>query len=298
MTTVQIKATDVQRPATTPVTSTLFDHVNVITLGDGENSFGLRSDDGLWPSYNCMDTLVPTPLCPDPSLTESGDFKQFATAEWMPGLTFGVQGGVQCKALGLDVNDQKAEIRRVFEANESKGVEQALLYNRFVASDSDQVTDLGAPVSWDAPVDVTPAAEPSLLTALGLLEGYAATVYAGLPIIHMPRAAAIILAGQGAIEWRDGKAFTKTGSRIAMGGGYDPESIGTGAWDGSFDLFATGEVYVERSSLVEVQSWNLQSSFLGSDENGLSSNTVIALVERMYRVAIDCFVAKATGKVI
>lgn len=296
MTTTQISGGEILRPRTTPITSSILDHATVSPVSDQD--FGLRNDQGLWPSYNCVETLTPTPMCPDPTLSESGGFKTFSTAGWQPGFTFAVHGGVQCSAVGLDVEDQRKEIDRVFTANEGKGVEQALLGNRFVASESDQTTDLGLPVSWDDPVDVTPAAAINLPTALALLEGYAATVYAGLPTIHMPRAASTILETSGLIVWDGGKAFTKNGSKVAIGGGYDPESIGTGDWDGTFDLYATGEVYVERSDTLNFQSWTLQRSALGSDESGLSSNTVIALVERMFRVAVDCFVAKATGKVV
>lgn len=294
MTTTQISGTQVTRPSTTPLTSSVLDHASVVTLPEDE-SFALRNDEGLWPSYNCMDTLVPTPMCPDPLLSESGGFKTFATAEWQPGFTFAVHGGAQCSAVGLDTEDQKRELARVFAANEGKGVEEALLRNRFVASDSDQTTDLGAGVGWEGPVDITPATAISLTTALALLEGYAATVYAGVPTIHMPRAASTILEASGLIVWNGGKAFTKNGSKVAIGGGYDPDYTD---WDGTLDLYATGEIYVERSGMFEFQSWNLQTSHLGSDESGISSNTVVALVERMFRVAVDCFVAKATGKVI
>lgn len=298
MTTIQITASDVTRPTTTPVTSTVLDHAAVTDSGD---DFAKRNDAGLWSSYNCVDTLTPTPMCPDPSLTETGQFKQFSSAPWMPGFTFAVQAGVQCAAVGLDTDDQKSEILRVFNANEGKGIEQGLLYNRFVASDEDHVDDMGQSVSWDAPVDVTPTADVSLVTALALLEGYAASNYAGLPTIHMPRAAATILEAHGLIEWRGTKAFTKNGSKVAMGGGYDPETIGTGDWDGTFDLYATGEIYVERSETVDIQSWTLHVGRPANEETGdpgLPNNTVIALVERMYRVAIDCLAAKATGKVI
>lgn len=298
MTTTQSYGTDVTRPTPDALTSSVLDHATVVDFGENDNGFGLRNDEGLWPSYNCVDTLTPTPMCPDPSLTESGGFKTFSDVPWVPGYTFAIAAGVQCSTVGLDQDDQAAEIKRVFALNEGKGIEQSLLMNRFVAN-AGATTDLGQDVSWDAPIDITPTAgDPPIVVALALLEGYAATVYAGVPVIHMPRAAATVLSGLGAIEWVGDLAFTKTGSKIALGGGYDPESIATGTWDGTFDLYATGEVYIERSALTEVQTWTLDKSALGSEESGLSSNTTIALVERMYRVAIDCFVAKATGKVI
>lgn len=286
MTTIQIKGRDITRPTTTPLTSSVLDHATVVEV-DESGHFGLVNNEGLWPSYNCIDTFIETPMCPEPYLNEAGGFKDFASAGWQPAFEFAVQGGVQCAAVGLDAEDQAREIRRVFEANEGKGVEKALLLNRFQATDSD------APVQWEAPVDLTPGTPISLSVALALLEGYAAIVYSGVPTIHMPRAAASLL-GADKIVWRDGKAYTRLGSKVAIGGGYDGEVIMP---DGSWTLYATGEVYVEKSELINIQSWNLAKSYLGSDESGLSSNTVISLVERMFRVGVDCFAAQITGKV-
>lgn len=272
-----ITGTEITRPSTSPLTSSILDHATVV-----ENAqFGLRNNEGLWPSYNCLDTLIPTSICPSPMET-----KEFGFAEWVPGLEFAIYGGAQCLAVGLDAADQKAEVERVFALNEGKGIEQVLLYNRFVESDSD------APVQWDAPVDVTPATPVPLTVALALLEGYAASVYAGLPTIHMPRAAASMLGDR--IEWIGDKAFTRSGAKVAIGGGYDTESP-----DGTWNLYATGEVYIERSATLDFQQHVLpgDGSGTGSDENGLPDNTVIAFAERMFRVAVDCFVAKATGTV-
>lgn len=274
MTTKIIKGDEVNRPDTTPLGSSVLDHATVVEKSD----FGLRNNEGLWPSYNCLDTLVPTPICPDPL----GEFKVFGTAGWVPAFEFAVYGGVQCSAVGLDTADQKAEVDRVFGLNEGKGVEQALLANRFVVG-----------TLWDAPVDLTPGSAITIQIALAILEGYAAAHYAGVPTIHMPRAAASLLNER--IVWTDGKAYTRSGSKVAIGGGYDADA----APDGSWDLYVTGEVYVERSDEVSVQSWVLpgDGSGLGSDENGISDNTVLALAERMFRVGVDCFVAKVTATV-
>lgn len=281
-----IQGSEVKRPQTTPLTSSVLDHATVIQNAD---EFGLRNDAGLWPSYNCLDTLVPTSICPDPV-----GVKTFGFATWQPSFTFALHGGVQCKAVGLDQVDQKAEISRVFELNEGKGIEQALLLNRFVATGSGDEDILGQPAVWDAPDDLTPVAAVPLTVALALLEGYAARVYAGVPTIHMPRAAASLLAER--IIWKNGKAFTLAGSKVAIGGGYDDEAmLASGVWD----LYATGEVYVERSAEVLVQSIVLpgDGSGIGSGENGFADNDVLGLAERAFRVAVDCFVAKASGTV-
>lgn len=280
MTTKIIRGSEITRPDTTPLGSSVLDHATVV-----ENaSFGLRNNDGLWPSYNCLDTFVPTPICPDPLAV-----KTFGFAEWMPGMEFAIYGGVQCKAVGLDVADQKAEVARVFDANSGKGIEQVLLFNRFVASDSD------APVQWDAPVDLTPTSSVGVSAAIGILEGYAAATYAGVPTLHLPRTVVTIAFGLGLLREEGGKFYTKSGSKVAAGGGYDSTGVPTG----SYDLYATGEVYIERSEEINVQTHVLpgDGSGLGSDENGLSDNTVVSLAERMFRVGVDCFVAKVTATV-
>lgn len=275
----------VTRPEPPRITSTVLDHATVVET----TSFGLRNNAGLWPSFNCMDTLVPTELCPEPLAPgEDATPKTFVSAPWVPAYQFAVYGGVQCSAVGVDRADLDAEIRRVFERNEGKGVERSLLLNRFIARDEAAPGNGG--IGWDAPVDVTAGLTVSPTVALALLEGYAAENYAGLPTIHMPRAMATVLAASGLIVWNGDVAFTKNGSKVVIGGGYDLNLD-----EGSWDMYATGEVYVERSQTVNVSLPVVPGD--GSADRDLSDNTVIALAERLYRVGVDCFVAKATGKV-
>jgi hypothetical protein len=288
------KGTEITRPDTTPLKSSVLDHAraagNVHDLSETEG-MGWRNDNGLWVSYNGLETLVPTALCPDPTFSESGEFKTFDLAEWVPSLTFAVYGGVQCSTVGLDRDDQRSELERVFGLNEGRGVEEALLGNRFVAQAADPLAPLAG--SWGAPTDITPSEDVSPRVAIGLLEGWAARHYAGVITLHMPRALGAILGSEG-ITWVGDLAFTKMGSKIAFGGGYDEEDQ-----DGTFDIYATGEVFVERSSSISVSSITMPNdgSGTGSGENGLAPNTAIALVERMFRVAVDGFVAKATATV-
>lgn len=279
----------VETPATRPVPaalrSSVLDHATVKDLA----SFGLRNNEGLWPSYNCLDMTNEVFFCPNP---DPGD-KVFASAPWVPAFEFAAQGGAECKAVGLDAADQEAEVKRVFTRSEGKAVERALLTTRFMA----QVNGSGETgPEWDAPVDLTPVSGPtgilSLRVALALLEGYAAANYAGVPTIHMPRAAATLL-GSMDITWTNGLAYTKAGSKVAIGGGYD-----TSESDGTWDLYVTGEVYVERSEEVAIQSYKIPGGVdLGSGAPVVEDNMVLMLAERMYRVGVDCLVAKATAKV-
>jgi hypothetical protein len=281
MTVTFIRGIEVNRPTPDALTSSVLDHATVVE----NDHFGIANNAGLWPSYNCLDLLIPTPMCPDPIATTA---KQFTSAGWIPGFEFAVYGGTQCSMVGLDINDQRSETKRVFERSEGKGVEMALLANRFVASDSD------AEVSWEGPVDLGTA--PTLLSAIGKLEGHAAANYAGIPTLHLPRAVITMGFGAGALVERDGKFFTKAGSKVAAGGGYDD---GEAPINGTMEFYASGEVYVERSELVDLHSYTApgDGSGIGSDENGLSSNTSVALAERMYRVGIDCYLSSVTATV-
>lgn len=253
---------EVSRPTPEPLNSSVLDHATVGTV----EHFGLRNEDGLWPSYNALDTLNLIDACPD---LFSG-YKVFDAAEWVGSFNFALYGGAQCLALGLDNDDQKAEVGRIFQHNEGRGIEEQILNVRFSEDDVEALA-------------VAPGAI-SLPIAVGLLEGAMATRYAGVPTLHVPRAAIAPLMGAGVVVEEGGKFFTRTGSKVAAGGGYD-DGILTGVWT----LYATGEVYIEHTDLRHEQQMVRpgDGSGLGSDENALSDNTVITLAERMYRVAVE-----------
>lgn len=284
-------STEVKRPVPTPLTSSVLDHAeNAGNVTNVSGGFGYRNNEGLWPSYNCLDLLTPTAICPEPQVGE----KEFTAAEWQPGFTFAVYGGTQCRAIGLDKADQEAETFRVFESSQGKGIERALREIRFEASEA---PGSDAPAvspyfgTWDAPEDLTPGTAIPLTVALALLEGDAAAKYVGLPWIHMPRAAATVLEVSGLIVWEGDLAYTKNGSRVAIGGGYDDDAmLASGLWT----MYGSGEVYIETAEAIQQAQYVLPGQ--AADSGVLLENGVVALAERMYRVAIDCYVAKVTGK--
>lgn len=274
-----IRESGVARPNVTPLKSTILDHTGLTEY----ESFGLRNLEGLWPSYNCLDSLVPIPICPEPVGVGEEGYKTFTRVGWVPAFEFAVYGAVQCSNVGLDVNDQVSELKRVFTANQARGIEKALKETRFVATTS------GDPVQWDAPIDL--GVYTSVAQVLGVLEGYAASVYAGVPTLHMPRSVVLMAFGLGLLVEIDGKFYTYTGAKVAAGGGYDDPTSPL-----SMDIFITGEVVVEASGTVDVNTYVLpgDGSGVGSDDNGLADNTHVALVERMFRVGVDCLTAKAS----
>lgn len=292
MTAQMIEGTEVRRPEPAPLKSTVLDHATVVDNA----KFAYRNNEGLWPSYNCLDLLVPTPTCATP--VADFEFKNFKVAGWVPGFQFAVHGGVQCSAVGLDVDDQRTEVERVFSRSEAKGVEMALMLNRFVENtDGPGSDDPANPYysQWDATVDLSEAGM-TLTGALAALESYAASIYVGVPTLHLPRGAVLAAFGQGLLKEENDKFFTKTGAKVAAGGGYDdPDQANYH----SYTMYASGEVYVERSERLHFQEYVLpgDGSGTGSDQNGLADNTVIALAERQFRVGVDCFTAMATGRV-
>lgn len=291
-----VRGVQITRPTPEPLTSSVLDHAraagNVQTVSGG---FGYVNNAGVYVSYNCLDLWAPTALCPDPLISESGERKQFDTAIWQPGFTFAVYGGVQCRAIGLDVNDQNAEVRRVFEGAQGKGIERALKGTRFVAQAGPGSDDPVSPYfgEWDTPEDITPGASVPLPVALALLEGDAAWNYNGLPTIHMPRAAATILEGGGFIKWEGDLAFTKNGSRVAIGGGYDdPAMLATGLWD----MYASGDVSIQMKDVIDVRDYEVLPGMDTGSDSSLIENGIISMAERMFRVSLDCYLVKVTGK--
>jgi hypothetical protein len=293
MTIEMVRGIEITRPTTTPLKSSVLDHARAAGNLDDvpeDTGFGFVNSNGLWISYNQLETLTPVASCPEPLLSETGGFKTFDTADWVPSMEFNVYGGVQCKTVGLDREDQHRELERVFTLNEGRGVEEALLGNRFIAQATDPDNPLAG--SWGAPTDISPSSDVSARVAIGLLEGWFARHYAGVPTLHMPRALGTIL-GSDIIEWRGDLAFTRMGSKVAFGGGYDEEIP-----DGTMDIYATGEVFVQRSATVSIKAIQLDTaSRVGQLDTGLAPNTAISLVERMFRVAVDGPVAKATATV-
>jgi hypothetical protein len=224
-------------------------------------------EDSVFETYNCMKFESAADFCTPTAKT----FDQ--EAGWEDGFKFAVYGGVKCRAVGLDQNNMLRQVESVFQRGESTAVERALMETRFVA----------AATRWAAPTDVTPAGGAvSPEVGVGILEGYAGSVYVGAPTIHVPRSIASLLIGRQAAEFEGSEFRTQLGSKIAAGVGYDfPNTGPTGAAAAAGEkwLYATGGVAVRRGSSIvrQVMAHN--------------DNEVYVLAERGYVVAVDCFAA-------
>lgn len=251
-------------PTITPRKGTLLDAATV------EEGIEWLDGNDLFESYNCMSFGAAVEFCaPNPKVLDQ-------TPNWADGILFGAYGGLKCRTVGLDINDAKQQIGRVFDAGESTAVERALMETRFAAD-----TDPAA--RWGAATDVTPAAgavKPAV--GVAMLEGYAASVYAGAPTLHLPITVASLLAGVDGIVAEGDSLRTKVGSKVAAGAGYDYPNAGpTGAAPavGELWLYATGEVLVQRGEMVLREA-------IAHEEND-----VYVLAERPYIASVDCFTA-------
>jgi hypothetical protein len=122
----------------------------------------------------------------------------------------------------------------------------------------------------------------SLINGIAILEGYAADVYGGVPTLHVPRSVATRAIAKDALTvGLDFTVMTPQGALVANGGGYSLNLGPTGepAPAGQAWLYATGLVTLVRGS---VQAHRVL------DE---TNNNQVALAERTYVPAVDCFVA-------
>jgi hypothetical protein len=222
VTTRIIRGAEITAPVPERLKSTLLDHANVVSP---EGDFGLRNDDAIWPSYNSslhqtlLDFCVPSE-------------QEFQGHQWSKGLEFALQAGFKCSAVGLDRALMERETKRIFDATESRGIEAALK-TRLDLNTTFTLRTLG--VAGEAAPDI----------ALALLEGSAHATYAGTPTIHISAFIASLL-GSDKIVWEGGKAYTRLGSKVVIGGGYDV--AGQGA---TSRMYATGEIAIERSDQID-----------------------------------------------
>lgn len=258
-------------PDLTPLVSGLLDHAAI------KEGIEWGRPTGLGTSFNCLDTAVPTAICPEGAPAT----KDFSGPVAIDGFTFAVYGGIACKPFGFDEATGKAEIERVFALKETRGVERALMETRFQQGPQ---TNPGADPGdeeylWTPAVDITPSGGASARAALAILEGMAVSEYAGQPTLHIPYTLGAYLAQIENIISEGGKFYTKTGAKVVLGAGYEYPNVdptGSTVVDGSFWMYASGEVVVARNT-IETKTAIDQYT-----------NNIYALAERQYIVAVDC----------
>jgi hypothetical protein len=216
---------------------------------------------GLVWSYNCIGVDVDEVACSTfKSLT-----KRFDPPSNTDGAQFVVQGGVTCKPFGFSGDDPA--LKAAFDAVEGEGVSIGIHDALF-----------------DTAVDLTPAVT-SLppVTALGLLEAYGYSNYAGQPIIHIGPSIVGQLAANRTVEATNGQLHTTLGTPVAVSSGNETKT--GGKLDADQWAFVTGAVVLHRSQAVLLNEINR------------STNDITVLYERLYVAGIDCLIGKVKVKV-
>ena len=268
-------AQQVARPTVLPARSTLLDHASVVDA----DSFNPRNNEGLWPSYNTLPIPELVAICGGVPVSENP-----APPAWAPAVEFALRSETSCHWMGLDEADQVKQLEAVFELNEHKGLNKALRNTRFIATGS------GDLIEWDVasvPIPASLGTTAPLKNVVPLLEGYASCVYAGRPTLHVPASAIDAASSVSPFVWEGDKCFTKAGSKVVVDECSYSEDTSSPAL-----VYVTGEVYIERTPLTVAQKLMLPGMGAGggSDE-GIADGQTLAVAERLYRVAVDGFVA-------
>jgi hypothetical protein len=220
---------------------------NLLDVADVHDGLTWIDPNDMFTSWNCVDVNAVDVCAADTTPT-----KTFTAPTLVDGVRFAVYLGGACKPLSADT---EANIDRVFDLRESRGVEKQF--------ETRVLGPLGTTVSG-SPV--------SAAHALALMENALGDQYAGIGTVHMsPLLATLLLQDQLLVEV-GGKFYTKLGTKVVVGTGYT-----------SANLYGTGDVTIYRSQQDTV------------DAPDTANNTINVLAERAYVVVSDCVLLKMVG---
>lgn len=249
----------VAAPTATPARGGLLAVANVVD-GDAAQvgAFGAQ-----YLSEVCgIPTRYPDGWCVAPEDRTEKDFDEIDLVEGQP---FTIYKGVQCKSLAESL-DGWADERLSF--GETVAIERAVMAEVLAQSGTTDLTPAGGAVS--------------LINGVAALEGYASTVYGGIPTLHVPRSVVTRGLARDVFDNRlDYTIETGQGSLVANGGGYEDNLGPTGveAPAGEAWLYITGQVTLVKGPSVRlgVPDW--------------VNNEAIGLAERTWVPLVECFVA-------
>lgn len=253
-----VRATLYDAPPVTPIKGTLLD---VATIHEGMTWLGGTE---MFSTFNCLDMYALGDFCYPGDNTPAPFTKDLdQTVDWpASSAPFGVYGGVTCRPVGFDGFE---DLKTAFQIKEHMGVEKAVMQY------------LGQQMGGSNPS--TAAVSPKV--ALAMLENDAACSYTGAPTIHMSRVMASLLTESARLNLEGNALRTALGSKVAAGGGYgcpNQAPDGTDSAAGTEWMYASGEIVLWRGEMVAHQELNR------------NNNDMIALVERGWVVAVDCYV--------
>lgn len=259
MTAIMDARQTVAAPVRKPRRFGIFSVVDVVDGGDQHWLFGGLTADG----EECSSPSYAAINC-GPTIPEKSMRSWYSNLEGDAWLAYMFD---TCQAVGR-YSEAQAKLRERFLASEQSAVEAAFQDNVLGASQS-------------------AGAYETVSLAIGALEAYAARIYGGQIILHLPFTVAEEAATKGMFERVGDHIETVAGNLVSIGN-YRNASDG-----GTLDtpiLYATGAVTLYRGDLVT------PDISMGSAPGGASTNDYYALIERGYAAVVDCFMASATTK--
>lgn len=232
-----------------------------------------------WDNELCTEAHSTSLACPpvlDPKIAER-DF-EFCCAD-----PFIVYGSYDCPPVGRKATDAfriATERLRVHEGRELESV--------FWTGITDEGTTINPSLAFGnsecgtAPVDLTPAVIPNVVSGMAILESALADCVPGGGVVHANYGVASFFANHHLMYQDDNAWFTATGQRLAFGAGYPgsgPDNVA--AADGTTWIFATGPVGIWRSDIFLTPERLDQAV-----DRDINDVTVFA--ERTYAVGWSC----------
>lgn len=239
----------IETPSVAPQRGGLLNVVDPITLPGHAGFDGVTFED----TRHGIPSLIP----------EAPTGKTLVTPiDTVTGAPFWIYSGYELSLFDSDDPGQVAQ--DVFGGGETVAVEQGLL------------TLLNAQAVDLTP---TPGTEVGVLTAIGILEQYAATNYGGLPLMHVSKYGAAFVGEKAEIDDSKWVMHTRQGTPVVNGGGYSTGGPDVTPNSADFWLYISGQVHLYRTEPVVTEA------------NVPLTNRKQGIVERAYIPVVDHFVA-------
>lgn len=245
-----------------------------------DKPFGHWMDGFHHDQLSCDDLLVVSDYCEPHVKTDAA-----AGVDFPESTPFTLVAGYECATAGdtLAVAWDRAEQR--LNQGESRSIERT-----FWTGEDSLGNEIQQSLGQNPDVvDITPLAGASSITGgLALLEDWAGENMSCLPIIHTSKGIAVYLAERGLIAPEGDVMYSNgTGSRVAVGGGYNTNGPSGGEPSpGEGWIFITGSIKVTRSPMFFTPD---KDDPAGAVDRAI--NNVEVFAERTYGISLRCGVA-------
>jgi hypothetical protein len=225
----------------------------------------------------CGDVAGWHSVCPPEAPTPKPATLQFPLTE---GIPFTAVLGVQCPLVGYTLDEFERRVHNAHAANVARAVEEIFW------TGSEDNNSLAGTAANPSDCEVLSATPLSVVGGISALEGFLASSYGGVGVVHAPATVAAYAAQAYQIERSGNQRLTPLGHRWAFGGGYmintGPDGVPAAA--GTAWLYATGAVNIWRSE-VWINPSDLQYAF------NTRTNDTLVYAEQNYVVTSECVCA-------